>query len=393
MSVNILFLTPQLPYPPQSGGVIKSYHLLTHLVKNNQLVLGCLLKNGEIVDALQQHIPDLSIFARPVDIPRTSLNWLLSLVAGIPLTIYRNVDEQFAAKVQVAAKSAEVIFVDHYLMHQYVPKDFKGKVVVHQHNAEFLMWQRLAEQTSNWLKRVLIGFEANRICDYEKRMCNQADVVLAAPNDAQALTNAGATNVKFIDTYHLGDESALYLPPLEFADTNERLLYVGTLSWQANLDGLLWFLTDVWPLLLRKHPNLGFSIVGRFDEHIAQQLKAIVPTIDLLGFVDDLDQLYQSHRVYIAPLRFGSGIKVKVVNGLYRGMPTVTTDVGAEGLAVIDGEHMLIANEADCFANHVERLLVDEELWRCVSAQSRQLMKSRYTWQQVYDNVDRAVEG
>lgn len=392
MSANILFLTPQLPYPPQSGGVIKSYHLLTHLLKKHQLVLGCLLKNGETVDALQQHLPHLSIIARPVNIPRSGVNWLKSLIAGVPLTIYRNIDDEFGAKVLVAAKNCEVIFVDHYLMYQYVPKDFKGRVVVHQHNAEFLMWQRLAEQTSNIIKRWVIGFEGERICEYEKALCSEADAVLAAPNDADALIEAGASDVNFIDTYHLGDESALHLPPLDFAQTELRLLYVGTLSWQANLDGLLWFLRDVWPVLTKKHEALKFSIVGRFDDDIAAQLKKVAPSIDLLGFVDDLDQLYQSHRVYIAPLRFGSGIKVKVVNGLYRGMPTVTTDVGAEGLAVIDGEHILIANEPDCFAHHIHRLLTDEALWQCVSTQSRQLMASRYTWQQVYDKVDEAIK-
>lgn len=391
MSASILFLTPQLPFPPHSGGVIKSYHLLDHLIKTHQLVLGCLLKNGESTDALQQHLPHLSIISHPVNIPRSGLNWLKSLSVGVPLTIYRNMSDEFAAKVLVAAKSCEVIFVDHYLMHQYVPKDFKGRVVVHQHNAEFLMWQRMAEQTRNVIKRWVIGFEAERICQYEKAMCSAADSVLAAPNDAQALIDVGATDVNFIDTYHLGDESALHLPPLAFAGTEQRLLYVGTLTWQANLDGLLWFLRYVWPVLIKKHPDLKFSIVGRCDEAIAEQLKSLVPSIDLRGFVDDLEKLYQSHRVYIAPLRFGSGIKVKVVNGLYRGMPTVTTDVGAEGLAVIDGEHILIANEPDCFANHIHRLLTDEALWHCISAQSRQLMASRYTWQQVYDKVDEAI--
>lgn len=392
MSASILFLTPQLPYPPQSGGVIKSYHLLTYLLKKHQLVLGCLLKNGETVDVLQQHLPDLAIIAHPVNIPRTGVNWLKSLKAGVPLTIFRNVDEQFAAKVLVAAQNCEVIFVDHYLMHQYVPKDFKGRVVVHQHNAEFLMWQRLAEQTSNLIKRWVIAFEARRIGAYEIAMCSEADAVLAAPNDAEALIAAGAKSVNFIDTYHLGDESALDLPALNFSSTQMCLLYVGTLSWQANLDGLLWFLRFVWPVLIKKHPALKFSVVGRCDDDIAAQLKALAPSIDLLGFVDDLDKLYQSHRVYIAPLRFGSGIKVKVVNGLYRGMPTVTTDVGAEGLAVIDGEHLLIANEPDCFANQVLRLLTDEALWHCISAQSRKLMASRYTWQQVYEKVDEAIK-
>ena len=391
MDKKLLFLTPQLPYPPKSGGVIKSFHLMNYLADHFQLTLACLLKNNESIGDLQQLKPELSIISAPVNIPRNGVNWLKSLASGVPLSIYRNTCEELEDKLLSVWASHELLFVDHYLMYQYVPKDFAGRVVVHQHNAEFVMWQRMAEQTANWLKRWVIEYEAVRIFAYEKHMCEAVDAVLAAPNDAKALMDAGATGVNFVDTYHLGDEGALHMPALDFEQTQMRLLYVGTLSWQANLDGLLWFLKQVWPLLLTVFPSLGFSIVGAYDDKIKKQLKDLAPSIELLGFVDDLEPLYRTHRVYVAPLLFGSGIKVKVVNGLYRGIPTVTTDVGAEGLAVIDGEHILIANVAAVFAAHIRSLLTDEQLWLQLSRSSRQLMASRYTWQQVFALVDEAL--
>ena len=111
----------------------------------------------------------------------------------------------------------------------------------------------------------------------------------------------------------------------------------------------------------------------------------------MLGFVEDLESLYQGHRVFIAPLRFGSGIKVKVINGLYRGIPTVTTPIGVEGLQLTHCEHVLIEGNASSFASSVVNLLENKPLWEKLSLQSRIVMKKNYTWEKILENVNRSL--
>jgi glycosyltransferase involved in cell wall biosynthesis len=393
--MKILLLTPQLPYPPISGGVIKSHKLVEYLAQSHQLTVACFLKS----ESYQQHLARfktafkaLSVHAQSLNIPRTGMNFFKSCLKGVPLTIYRNTNAAFKQYVDFLANQYDVIFVDHYLMFQYVPNDYQGRVVVHQHNAEFVIWSRMAEQSS-WLKKLLINFEANRIKLYEVKMCHRADVTLAAPNDQCALQQAGAQDCDFIDTYHLGDEHNLYCQSMLYEQTGLNLLFVGTLSWEANIDGLCWFLKDIWPLIKAQVPGVKFTIVGKCSPMLKGKLLNIASDIELAGFVDDLEMMYKSHRVFVAPLRFGSGIKVKVVNGLYRGIPTVTTGVGAEGLKLVNGEDIYIADNETAFASSVVKLLKDQATWQHLSTSSRAMMKQHYTWQLVMQNVQRSLTG
>ena len=393
--MKVLLLTPQLPYPPISGGVIKSHKLLMHMAEHYELEVACLLKSAEDeanLPDLQALLPQVNFVTHSLNIPRTGFNFARSLLAGVPLTIFRNRSRTFAKKVKQQCQDKVVIFVDHYLMNQYVPKDFAGRVVVHEQNAEYVMWSRMAEQTLNWAKAGLLAFEAARIRRYEVAMCEEADIVLAAPNDSDALTKAGARNTRFVDTYHLGDEQNLEEPAIDIADTAKRLLFVGTLSWEANVDGLMWFLQSVWPKVKTQVSGVQFCIAGKCPEGLALRIRELAPDVELAGFVDDLEALYKTHRVFVAPLRFGSGIKVKVVNSLYRGLPTVTTTVGAEGLSVTSNEHLLIGDDAQSMVEHVVRLLEDDGLWQQLSEQSRTLMAEKYTWDVVFNHLDRSMQ-
>ena len=267
--MKVLFLTPQLPYPQVSGGAIKSFKLIEHLSGAHQLMLGCFLKSPEERDNLKTFIsisPGVKVFSQPLDIERTFLNLLKSYVHGVPLSIFRNQSAEFKHKVAALADQYDLIFVDHYLMFQYVPENFKGRVIVHQHNAEFVMWSRLAQQIINPVKKALLMLEAHRIKKYELFMCQQVDAILAAPNDKNELIALGAQKTKFIETLHLGDEQNLHLPNIEFDQTTTDLLFIGTLTWEANIDGLVWFLKEIWPLIKKQRPEVGITIAGKHSQ-------------------------------------------------------------------------------------------------------------------------------
>ena len=395
--MKVLFLTPQLPFPPFSGGVIKSYKLIEHLSVSNNVEMVCFLKqprDKEYLSAFLKIMPKVNVLTDlifPIDIPRTPINLTKSYFNSMPLTIYRNKLKKLKKQIAAHANDYDTIFVDHYLMFQYVPSSYKGRIIVHQHNAEYVAWDRYSKLSINPLKKTLLKIEALRIKKYEIAMCRAATSILASPNDIEALISAGGPKENFFETFHLGNEENLALPDIEYGQTSLDVLFIGTLTWEANIDGLLWFIKESWPTIKKQIPGVCLTIAGNLSTKLNKQLLKLEPAAKVLGFVEDLEPLYRSHRVFVAPIRFGSGQKVKVVNGLYRGIPIVTTPIGVEGLAVKNEEHLLIGEDSFEFANSVIRLLNDPIIWQKLSHQSRTHMSNNYTWDKALMNVTRSL--
>jgi len=392
---RIVFLTPQLPHPPVSGGVIKSRKLIEFLASKHEVHLFTLVKGscGQHINEFCAAVPLAGFYSDPIAIPRSMRNFIRSIIAGVPLSVYRNWSLPMQGMVNNQIAQADVVFVDHFLMFQYVPESFEGRIVLHEHNAEYVMWRRFAAVENNLFRKVAAITESVRIRAYEARICERSHAVLAAPNDIEALTSIGIPRNKFIETLHLGDERLLLFPEIIFNKTQPYLLYVGSLDWEANRDGLLWFLKEVWPLVAAKHVGIQCIIIGRNPgSEIALEVSRLAG-VELLGFVDDLEPYYAQARVFIAPLRFGSGIKVKVINALCRGLPVVTTSVGAEGLHVESGHEMFIADSPVEMAKDIDALLANEHKWTMMRDAARKLAKREYTWDLTLSQVEDAVHG
>ena len=391
---KLLFITPELPYPAQSGGKVKSLKLLHALAEKYQVTLACPLKmeDAQYVDEFYAISPCAHHLHQEVSIPRTPGNLITSYLRGIPLNVYRTYNEQLQNNIAALASEQDVVFLDHYEVYPYLPTDYKGLTVYHAHNAYFKMWERYAQLPGHPAMRGAAYMESRRVKKYEAKVANNTDLCFAAPNDAQELAKAGVTVDKLHDTFHLGDDQQLELPDLQYANTEKKLMYVGFLGWEPNTQGLLWFIEQVWPKLVERHPDLRFDIVGKGPDQRLQEAAAMWDGISLKGFVPDLQEIYNDARVSVAPLLFGSGMKVKVLDAMARGMPTVTTSVGAEGIDIEPGTHMLVADEPIDMATHIERLLSDPELWQRLQTESRALITERYTWRQLFIQMHRTME-
>lgn len=391
---KILFLTPTLPYPPVSGGVLKSNKVVHFLSERYELSIACLLKNEDTQHraAFQTTVQLNNFISEELNVPRTAKNLVLSNLQGIPLNLFRNKSAAFKQKVNAVIHQYDVVFCDHYVMFQYIPENFKGKIVLHEHNCEYLIWKRYAGIEKSLPKKLALLNQASRIKKYERQICRKADVILAAPNDIEELVKIGADKQKFLETYHLGDDSLLEQENLQFQPDNYTLLYIGTLSWEANIDGLLWFYKDIFPLLKKKNPAIKLRIIGRHPDERLIRIAENDKDIILEGFVEELEPYFRDSNVFITPLRFGSGIKVKVVNSLYMGIPCVTTSIGAEGLKTEDGEHIYIKDSPQEFADAINLLLTNKTIWDKISNNAKALARKYYTWDYVLENIQKAVE-
>jgi len=175
-------------------------------------------------------------------------------------------------------------------------------------------------------------------------------------------------------------------------EERDGLLFVGGFWHEPNGDAVLWFIERIWPILLRELPDLQFCIAGSnpTDEVLALNER---PGVEVVGYVPDLTPLFNRHRVFVAPLRYGAGMKGKVGQSLSHGLPVVSTTIGAEGMGLQDGAQVLVADEEDAFAVQVLRLLRDDELWSRLSAGGRAHIERTFSVDVVRQQLERVLGG
>ncbi len=383
--MRVLFLTTQLPYPAHSGGVIKSYRLAEHLASRCELTVVCALKGRDeaFIKDFKEDIQTNEVVGIPINKERSARQLFQSYKHGKTLNEWRNYSADLEALILHHMHQADVILIDHYEMAQYVPSSCSTPVVLHTHNAEHLIWSRYSELLINPFKKLAGLLEAKRIQKAETEACQKAQTVLAAPDDIKALNKLLPQNhkVTFKSTYHLGNQAFLNLPELQFEKSRNAIFFFGTLSWHANLDGLTWFIKNVWPKLLRIEPKLVFYIIGKRPPLELKRLAKKHTRIVFTGFIEDLNDYFTQCRVMINPVRFGSGIKVKMLDAMYRGMPTVSSEIGTESLDLQHDVHVSVANTPGEWCEKISRLIHDEALWKTLSEHSRKLAAERYRWE------------
>ena len=384
MNKKVLFLTNLLPFPSNSGGTIATRRNLDVFYKNGyELTLLFFSNNSNFsdIELFKQNYPKINLwFINNNNNVRSIKNLLLSFFKSLPLNIYRNYNKEFYNKVidLFTKNSFDLLYCDHLEMFQYVPVTYQKKTILYEHNAEYMIWMRYAKRLKNPIIKIPVFLEALRYKRYELNKCEKAGITLAAPNDLVILSKKTKHRNSYQETYHLGDDSLLKLPPLTKKEGQIHILFIGTMTWQANIDGVNWFEKSILPLLTKDYPDLIFDVVGKLKDSSIIETNSN-PNLIYHGFVESTEPYFQQSTVFVCPLRFGSGMKVKNIEALYRGIPLVTTTIGAESIDLQNGTNSFITDEPEQFASYIKQLIKDSDLWNNISKNARQLASNKYT--------------
>lgn len=388
--MRILFLTPRQLDDPRSGGTIKSAALLSFLEREHN------------VDVAAFRDPDAEPWERargetvtvPIGRGRTGLNLVRSYAAGVPLSVQRNSSAEMRAGIErlSAGREHHAIFVDGWLMAQYLPPGFPGKRLLHEHNAEYVMWQRHAGLEANRARRALVRREGGRVRRYERSILEQFDTVFVVSEpDRRALLELGevAEDVHILPNVpapDLVERPELHPPP-------ERvLLFFATLSWPPNAEGLARFISDVFPELLERVPKARLVVAGSGASDALIKLAQRARGVEYAGPVEDDERLYRRARCLVDVAVGGSGSRVKVLNALARGLPVVTTSDGAQGLELVRGRHLLVADGPEAVPILAARVLTDDALWMGLSDAGRRLIRDRYVPEVAFAELKRVLD-
>src|SRR3990170_3007674 len=269
--MRVLFLTTEVPHPPQSGGTIKTASVLDYLRRRHEVHVLCFRRRPLTDEQARWSQTAGQIETVLLVRGRTPLSLLSSYLRGLPLSVERN---RSAAMTALASRRLgeggyDAAFVDGWLMAQYLPEGFAGLTLLHEHNAEYVMWRR------------------------------------------QAVIELGAQPERLRLLPNLPDPALLDRPTLTYAATEPLILYFGTLSWQPNPQGLAYLLRTVFPLVRQRLPEVRLVIADREAPPWLRRLARRTAGVEFLGPVEDAEPLYLRARLFVEASRSGGGARLK----------------------------------------------------------------------------------
>jgi glycosyltransferase involved in cell wall biosynthesis len=257
------------------------------------------------------------------------------------------------------------------------------RMVLDQHNAVYLIPQRLADNESSQLKRWVLQREARVMKNYEIATCARFDtIVWVTDEDRRVIESAERQLINSITIpicVDPGEKSEI-----RRRSTARRVTFLGGLHWPPNAAGIVWFANEVWPQVLDQVPDARLTVIGKEPPRELVDQQSEIQNLDVTGYIDDPEPLLAETGVFIVPLHAGGGMRVKVIDAWSWGLPIVSTTVGAEGIQYKDSEDILIADSEDAFAQAVARILQEPELGNRLSRAGRSRVETTYDWHKTY---------
>ena len=391
--MRILFITANFPFPPDSGAALKTKSVFDYLSRRHSVAAVSIIR-APLSQAQEMWAAENGVQTVLVNRGRSPANLVRSYLGGRPLSVERNRSGQMRALIEekLAAGLPDAVFVDGWLVAQYLPEWFPGLTMLHQHNAEYRLWERESAKGGFGPQRWLAGREAARVRRYEAKIMSRFGTVFAvSAEDARALVSIGADRDRVHLLPNIPDPALLDLPSLSFARSESEIMYFGTLSWQPNIDGLERLITRILPLVRERLPDVKLSVAGRDAPRRLIQLAERNPSVQYVGPLEDAEPLYQRARVFAEVTQTGGGTRLKILNALARGLPTVASVAAAQGLDILAGDHVLLARDDDALAEAIVSLLTDEDRWRIVSENGRALVRGKYVAEVAFQSLDRIL--
>ncbi len=427
--MRILLLTQIIPYPPDAGPRVKTWHVLRYLIdRGHRVVLVSFLRPDEEpnVGALEEICEQ--VYTIPLQRSRIADAgyWLKSQLTRRPFLIERDDRREVRELVRhlIDSEVFDVIHADQLTMAQFAlpfagdkaglmrpivanslpepPDDTaqltKRPILVYDaHNAVWMLLERM-RQTASFPLKPVIGLEARRIKSYEGQVLQFFDQTLAvSETDRRALRHAMRFAIDSSRT-HRSEARISVIPiavdttdlqPVDRDHGSSNILAVGTLHFPPNADGVRWFLRDVFPKVRRRVPEATLTIVGKGPPSDLIHLASRQPeAVTVTGYVPDLAPFLKKAALMVVPVRAGGGMRVRILESFARAMPIVTTTVGMEGIDAVPDEHLLVADTESGFADKVSRLLQDEALQQALAVNGRRLAETCYDWRSVLGQLD-----
>jgi sugar transferase (PEP-CTERM/EpsH1 system associated) len=379
------------PHPPASSGMPGSprlFNLCRQLATRHDLHLACFPGSEERAAAFRDHPEVPEVFRQITILPTAGrADWLgrqrhrLHLAAHF-VTRFRHPDHHLRISRMVqelcgGPDGAELILADTLAMSQYVARTFATPAVIDLHDSLTMLYRRTARQEPSLRRRLSWTVEAMGAASLERGLHRRFRAVITNSEVDSGVLRAMAPTTR-VETITNGVDTD-YFAEAPLPEGGQRLVFTGVMGYAPNEDAVLHFCSDIHPLIRERVPGADFWGVGHGPSQALQALTAR-PGIHITGTVPDVRPYLASAAVFVCPLRFGSGMKNKILAAMATGRAVVATPLSLEGIDAEPDRHVLVAEDAEAFASRVVRLLDDPREASALGANARQLVVERYSW-------------
>lgn len=305
----------------------------------------------------------------------------LNLVSSFPYAIKKYEAAAMSREINELARrdAFDLLVCDFLAPAANVPRGLTTPTVLFQHNVEAMIWKRHYEVQTNPVKKTYLYGQWQKMRRFEKEMCRRFDCVIAvsAEDREQMKHEYGAEAVFDVPT---GVDTEFFRPSGAVQPKPHSLVFTGSMDWLPNEDAIRYFVREIMPLIQTKLPDATLTVVGRNPPQALVDLSKEDPSLIITGRVDDVRPYMESAAAYIVPLRIGGGTRLKIFEAMAMEKAVVSTTIGAEGLPLTDGVELLLADEAQTFADAVVKVLSDREYANQLGQRAAAVVRENHGW-------------
>lgn len=385
--MRIMWLKSELLHPVDRGGRIRTYQMLRELKKEHRVTYVALHDprvSDQPVTFAQEYCHELITVPHRVAFRGTQrFLWQVvqNMVSSLPFPVWRCRSKGMRRVVanELLSGHYDVVVCDFLFPFVNVPDELRVPLVLFQHNVEALIWKRHAVAGRNLLERMYLRMQWRRMKRYEGVACREADGVVAVSEDDRRRIEEdyGALRVMSVPT---GVDWGFFAPAGIVARRQHEIIFTGAMDWLPNERGVMRFVEDIFPKIRARVPDALLTVVGRNPSDRLVRLTESLPGVTVTGFVPDVRPFLHRGGVFVVPLTIGGGTRLKILEAMAAEIPVVSSTVGAEGLGLVSGDHLLLSDDPDDFAELVVRAIRDPASSLPRVERAARLVRERHGW-------------
>lgn len=391
--MNILFLTSRLPYPPNRGDKLRVFNFISRLSKNHSIILLSFIES----EKQMSYVKELEKYCNRVVVVllrpwQSYLNCLLGIFSSRPLQVSYYNSKSMKARIKNIIENGDIeaVYVHLFRMTAYAKYIRGAKRVLDLCDAVSMHMKRTIQFNRGILWPVYL-LEWLRIKNYEKMITKDFDeIVFISETDKQAVINKCIKNTHF-NVIPNGVDYDYFKPVLINNHDIPRVAFLGYLKTFYNLDAILYFYKKIFPIIKSNIPEVKFLIIGANCPSRLRKL-ARDKSVELICDVDDTRPYLGKAKVFVCPLRVGSGLQNKILEAMSMGLPVVTTSIGYAGVTAVKNKEIFVEDQPEAFSRKVIELINNEQIRNKVSFSSRKSIEDNYLWEKSISKLEELLK-